>query len=153
MGMAMYSSILAWRVPWTEKSGGLQPIQSQRVRHDSVTNTTLPAHWERRKRENKYTAWQKKKNWSKYSTSYVTRPKVLSISIFLVANIGQRRYLHLIREKVDLLLAMKKKIKVTNSEDIILVNNISWQERENKNQWKTNETLTNWDIKQSYEYS
>ena len=33
-GMATYSSILAWRVPWTEEPGWLQLIGSQRVRHD-----------------------------------------------------------------------------------------------------------------------
>ena len=33
-GMATHSSILAWRIPWTEEPGGLQPIGSQRVRHD-----------------------------------------------------------------------------------------------------------------------
>ena len=32
--MATGSSILAWRIPWTEESGGLQPIGSQRVGHD-----------------------------------------------------------------------------------------------------------------------
>ena len=31
---ATHSSILAWRTPWTEEPGGLQPIGSQRVRHD-----------------------------------------------------------------------------------------------------------------------
>ena len=30
----LYSSILAWRIPWTEEPGGLQFIESQRVRHD-----------------------------------------------------------------------------------------------------------------------
>ena len=29
--MATHSSILAWRIPWTEKPGGLQSIGSQRV--------------------------------------------------------------------------------------------------------------------------
>ena len=33
-GMATHSSILAWRVPWTEEPGKLQSIGSQRVRHD-----------------------------------------------------------------------------------------------------------------------
>ena len=33
-GMATHSSILAWRIPWTEESGGLQSIGSQRVGHD-----------------------------------------------------------------------------------------------------------------------
>ena len=32
--MATHSSILAWRIPWTEESGGLQSIESQRVRHN-----------------------------------------------------------------------------------------------------------------------
>ena len=32
-GMATHSSILAWRIPWTEKAGGLQSMGSQRVRH------------------------------------------------------------------------------------------------------------------------
>ena len=30
-GMATHSSILAWRIPWTEEPGGLQPVGSQRV--------------------------------------------------------------------------------------------------------------------------
>ena len=33
-GMATYSSILAWKVPQTEDLGGLQPMGSQRVRHN-----------------------------------------------------------------------------------------------------------------------
>ena len=32
-GMASYSSILAWRIPWIEAPGGLQSIWSQRVGH------------------------------------------------------------------------------------------------------------------------
>ena len=32
--MATRSSILAWKIPWTEESGGLQPRGSQRVGHD-----------------------------------------------------------------------------------------------------------------------
>ena len=31
---ATHSSILAWKIPWTEKSGRLLSIGSQRVRHD-----------------------------------------------------------------------------------------------------------------------
>ena len=33
-GMATYSNILAWRIPWTEEPGGLWSIGSQRVGHD-----------------------------------------------------------------------------------------------------------------------
>ena len=37
--MATHSSILAWRIPWTEEPGGLQSIGSQRVRHNFMANT------------------------------------------------------------------------------------------------------------------
>ena len=33
-GMATHSSILAWRIPWTEEPGRLQSIGSQRAGHD-----------------------------------------------------------------------------------------------------------------------
>ena len=33
-GMATHSSILAWRIPWTEGPGGLQSMGLQRVGHD-----------------------------------------------------------------------------------------------------------------------
>ena len=32
--MATHSSIHAWKIPWTEEPGGLQPMGSQRVRHN-----------------------------------------------------------------------------------------------------------------------
>ena len=35
-GVATHSSILAWRIPWTEKPGGLQPIGSQRLKRLST---------------------------------------------------------------------------------------------------------------------
>ena len=37
-GMATHSSILVWKLPWTEEPGGLQSIGSQRARHDWVSN-------------------------------------------------------------------------------------------------------------------
>ena len=33
-GMATHSSILAWRIPWTEEPGGLQSMGLLRVGHD-----------------------------------------------------------------------------------------------------------------------
>ena len=33
-GLATHSSVLAWRIPWTEEPDGLQSTGSQRVRHD-----------------------------------------------------------------------------------------------------------------------
>ena len=35
--MATHSSILAWRIPWTEEPGRLQSVGSQRVGYDCVT--------------------------------------------------------------------------------------------------------------------
>ena len=35
-GMATHSSILAWRIPWTEEPGRLESMGLQRVRHDLV---------------------------------------------------------------------------------------------------------------------
>ena len=32
--IATHSSILAWRIPWTEEPGGLHSMESQRVGHD-----------------------------------------------------------------------------------------------------------------------
>ena len=39
--MAIHSSILFWRIPWREESGGLQSMGSKRVRHDWATNTFI----------------------------------------------------------------------------------------------------------------
>ena len=38
--MATHSSILTWRIPWTEEPGGLQSMGLQRVGHNSVTKYT-----------------------------------------------------------------------------------------------------------------
>ena len=38
-GMLTHFSILAWRIPWTEKTGELQSMGSQRVRQDWTINT------------------------------------------------------------------------------------------------------------------
>ena len=40
--MATHSSILAWRIPWTEKPGRLQSMGSQRVGHNWAINTHKP---------------------------------------------------------------------------------------------------------------
>ena len=34
--MATHSSILAWKIPWTEEPGGLQSFSRKRVRHERV---------------------------------------------------------------------------------------------------------------------
>ena len=38
-GLATHSSILAWRIPWTEEPGRIQSLGSQRVGHNWATNT------------------------------------------------------------------------------------------------------------------
>ena len=50
--MATHSSILAWRIPWTEELGGLQSTGPKRVGHDLVTKqqqwiygASLVAQW------------------------------------------------------------------------------------------------------------
>ena len=51
--METHSSILAWKIPWTEKPGGLWSLGSQRVRHDWATEhhqqsgLSLLLHWVR----------------------------------------------------------------------------------------------------------
>ena len=40
--MATHSSILAWRIPWTEEPGWLQSTGSPRVGHDWVTSPSFP---------------------------------------------------------------------------------------------------------------
>ena len=42
-GMATLSSILAWRIPWTEELGGLQSMGLQRTGHDWVTEEACRA--------------------------------------------------------------------------------------------------------------
>ena len=39
--IAIYSSILAWKIPWTEEPGRLQSTGSQRVRHNRATSLSL----------------------------------------------------------------------------------------------------------------
>ena len=39
--MAIHSSILAWKIPWTEEPGRLQSMGSQRVSHDWATSLSL----------------------------------------------------------------------------------------------------------------
>ena len=43
-GMATHSSILAWRIPWTEEPGGLQSRVLQRVGHYRVKSTLRPIY-------------------------------------------------------------------------------------------------------------
>ena len=47
-GMATHSSILAQKIPWTEESGELKTMGSQRVGHNrqlTLSLSTFPEHW------------------------------------------------------------------------------------------------------------
>ena len=39
--MATHSSVLIWRIPWTEEPGGLQSMGLQRVGHNCMSNTPI----------------------------------------------------------------------------------------------------------------
>ena len=43
-GMTTHSSVLAWRIPWTEEPGGLQSMGSQRLRYDWAKKHTYTHH-------------------------------------------------------------------------------------------------------------
>ena len=49
-GNGTHSSILAWKIPWTEEPGRLQSIGSRKVRHDWATSLSLFTfmHWRRK---------------------------------------------------------------------------------------------------------
>ena len=78
-GMAMHSSILAWRIPWMEDPGGLQSTGSQRVRHSwsDLAHTHTCKHlcgfprWLSGKeficqcRRSRFNPWVRRISWSK----------------------------------------------------------------------------------------
>ena len=53
-GMATYSNILPWKIPWTEEPGRLQPIGLQRIRHDSSDLATAPSKGYLREKKNNW---------------------------------------------------------------------------------------------------
>ena len=58
--MAPHSSTLAWKIPWTEESGRLQSVRSQRVRHYWVTSLSLFTfmHWKEMATHSSVLAWR-----------------------------------------------------------------------------------------------
>ena len=53
-GIATHSSILAWRIPWTEKPGGLQSMGQQGVDHNLATEPAHTVLWFSLNREASY---------------------------------------------------------------------------------------------------
>ena len=64
--MATHSSILACRIPWTEEPGGLQSIESQKIRYNWVTNTFTVSQ----------RGYSVSKRWSDFCMSCSWNPKV-----------------------------------------------------------------------------
>ena len=62
-GMATHSSILAWRIPWTEKPGRLQSIGLQRVGHDWSDLTCTAMQTNRYEQKEKESLFPWKRNW------------------------------------------------------------------------------------------
>ena len=60
-GLAIHSSVLAWRIPWTEEHGGLQSLGSKRVEHESSLVSPTP-RWggEKQKSRHRTASWHKK---------------------------------------------------------------------------------------------
>ena len=44
--MATHTSVLAWRIPWTEEPNQLKPMESQRVGHNRATEHSTQTHLE-----------------------------------------------------------------------------------------------------------
>ena len=62
---AAHSSILAWKIPWTEEPGGLQSMGLQAVRHSWVTEHTAPSFILSRPPLNTHTQYSENtKNWA-----------------------------------------------------------------------------------------
>ena len=59
--MATHSSILAWRIPWTEEPGGLWSVESKRVKQDRVANTST-FNFQLKDNNNKATKTTEKQN-------------------------------------------------------------------------------------------
>ena len=63
--MATHSSTLAWKIPWTEEPGRLQPMGSRRVGHDWATSRSRSRSYvECKKKRYKWTYFKKKQRLS-----------------------------------------------------------------------------------------
>ena len=73
-GMASHSSMLAWRIPWTEEPGRLQSMGSQRVRQDWATNIfTFHFHYR--------SILGSQKNWGYIKSSHISHAPPCTINL------------------------------------------------------------------------
>ena len=89
-GMAAHSSILAWRIPWTEEPGGLQSMRSQRIENNLPHY--IEREWKSTVKEKEHFADVKELN---SSTSYVCFFISNTFSCFVEANITTKISTHI----------------------------------------------------------
>ena len=86
-GTATHSSVLAWRIPWTEEPGGLQSTWSLRVRHDWRDRACI--HWLFRGRERIWN-WHKQRRFLKRIRSHPQSTRchcrLVSVTLFLLTS-------------------------------------------------------------------
>ena len=75
-GMATDSSILAWKIPWTEESTGLHPMGSQKVRHNQATNPYSNIHTHIMEANQLYWVYQLK-SYSHPKTPFTETPRIM----------------------------------------------------------------------------
>ena len=82
-GMTIHSSIVAWRIPWTEEPCGIQFMRLQRVGHDWATNTFTFFMGDRKKVESKTVCKQS------YTPSYLRPLSQKSMLLQILLRIQQ----------------------------------------------------------------
>ena len=97
--MATHSSILAWKIPWTEEPGGLQSMGSQRVGHDWTTSLS---------KETKiglkiYCTWPCHQNKNQFPPQVSLSHQEASISLLSFSIRGQTDWKHSHRKLTNLL--------------------------------------------------
>ena len=92
-GMATHSSILAWRISWTEEPDGLQSIGSQKLGHDWATSLSLSEHAKGNqislpicRRQDPQNAFLKNNQTYKLLTYLFFQINVLELRVFLCVN-------------------------------------------------------------------
>ena len=117
-GMAIHSSILVWRIPWTEEPGRLRSIGSQRVGHNLTTNTHTHICFEGGALNNRDAG-------PKQATVQKERQEISSISCNLYYD-TERNEINSVRKQSIYPLRLLPNIKVSNLWYILNQKNIKY---------------------------